>query len=187
MGSRKDATKKKILEVTAALLESAENPENITVREIADAAGVGIGLINYHFGSRDRLIKEALSTKIASIASIMEKLDGDLSDPVRYLKEMLVIMSDVSMKDRRMNRFSAEYELTKGDLSICLYLLPILREIYKDRKSETELRLIAFQIIATTQSIYLRQDAFHMLTGIDIENKTERDHLINMIVDDLIK
>lgn len=187
MGSKKDATKKKILEVTCELLESVATPDDITVREIADKADVGIGLINYHFGSRDNLVREAVSLKIESIASIMEKLDGDLSNPVQYLKQMLITMSDIGMKDLGMNKFSAEYELTKGDFSICLYLLPILREIFKGKKSEIELRLIAFQIIVATQSIYLRQEAFHMLTGIDIKNKAERDCLIEMIIDNLIK
>ena len=187
MGTKKEETKKKIMEVTIDLLNSIENPDDITVRKIAEVAGIGVGLINYHYESRDNLIKEAISMKMESLAGIMEKLDGDLSDPIEYLKAMLITMSDTAMKNRRLNKFSVEFDLLKGDFRICLYLLPVLRKIYNDSKSETDLRLIAFQIIVAMQSVYLRYEAFHMLTGIDIEIKRERDNLINSIVDNLIK
>lgn len=187
MGSKKEDTKKKIIEVTNKLLDAAENPEDITVRKIAEAAGIGVGLINYHYASRDNLIKEVISMKMESLAEIMEKLDGDLSDPTKYLKEMLMMMSDTAMKNHKLNKFSVEYDLLKGNFRVCLYLLPVLRKIYNGGKSETDLRLIAFQIIVAMQNVYLRQEAFHMLTGINIEIKNERDTLVNSIVDNLIR
>lgn len=187
MSSKKEETKKKIMEVTMNLVDSVENPDDITVRKIAESAGVGVGLINYYYGSRDNLIKEAASMKMESMAEIMEKLDGDLSNPVKYLKEMLMMMSDTAMKNSRFSKFSVEYDLLKGNFRICLYLLPVLRKIFDESKSETDLRLIAFQIIVAMQSVYVRQEAFHMLTGIDIEIKKERDTLIDSIVDNLIR
>jgi AcrR family transcriptional regulator len=186
MGSRKEETKNKIMDITVNLLETEQNPNDITVRRIAQEAGIGVGLINYYYGSRDNLMKEAVSVKMESIAEIMGNLDKELSNPMEYLKTMLVIMSDTAMKNSKLNKLSAEYDLIKGDFRICLYLLPILRKIYPDGKSETDLRLIAFQIIVAMQSIYLRQEAFHMLTGIDIGIKRERDALIGSIVDNLI-
>lgn len=187
MGSKKDETKKKIMEVTIALLDSVENPDHITVRKIAETAEIGVGLINYYYKSRDNLIKEAVSMKMESMAEIMEKLSVDFGDPRKYLKEMLIIMSDTAMKNSRLNKFSIGYEILNGDFRICLYLLPVLRKIYNDSKTETDLRLIAFQIIVAMQSIYLRQEAFHMLTGIDVEIKKERDKLIDTILENLIR
>ena len=187
MASKKEETKKKIIEVTTALLDTVENPDNITIRQIAELAGIGVGLINYHFTSRENLMYEAVSVKMESLAGTMDNMDQYKDDPLKYLKEMLINMSDIAMKNRRFNKISVEYDLLKGNFKICLYLLPVLRKIYGDSKSETELRLIAFQIIVTTQSIYLRDDAFHMLTGINVEVKTERDNLLNTIVDNLIK
>ncbi|QHQ61550.1 TetR family transcriptional regulator [Anaerocolumna sedimenticola] len=187
MGLKKKETKKKIMEATMHLLNSNENPDDITVRKIAESAGIGIGLINYYYESRDKLIKEAVSIKMESIAEVMEKLGGDLSDPVKYIKEMLISMSDLAMKNSRLNKFSIEYDLLKGNFNICLYLIPALSKVYNTSKSDTELRVIAFQLIVTMQSIYLRQEAFHMLTGINIEIKEERDKLITSIVDNLIR
>ena len=186
MTSKKEETKKKIIAVTAALLDSVENPDDITIRQIAEGAGIGVGLINYHFTSREKLMHEVVSKKMESLAVTLENMDEYKDDPLKYLKNMLINLSDIATENRRLNKISLEYDLLKGDFKTSLYLLPILREIFKGSKSETDLRLIAFQIIVTTQSIYLRQDAFHMLTGINIEIKSERDSLIKSIVDNLI-
>jgi AcrR family transcriptional regulator len=186
MSTKKEAAKRKLLEAATALLEAKDNPDDVTVREIAETAGVGLGLINYYFESRDQLIHEAVSMKMASLASLAVNLD-DTSDPIQRLKNLLVSISDIGMKDSKLNKISAEYELLNGDFSACLYLLPALRSIHNGKKSETDLRLLAYQIITTFQSIYIRQQAFHMYSGINIENKNERDSLISSIVDNLIK
>jgi AcrR family transcriptional regulator len=186
MTSKKEETKKKIIEATINLLDSVEDPDDITIRRIAEGAGIGIGLINYHFISRENLMNEAVSIKMESMAGKLENLSEYQDNPLKYLKIMLIRMSDIAMKNRRLNKIIVEYDLLKGNFKICLYLLPILREIFKGSKSETDLRLIAYQIIVTTQSICLRQEAFHMLTGINVEIKTDRDSLINSIVDNLI-
>ena len=187
MNSRKETAKKKLLDATTALLDTTDNPDDITVRKIAETAGVGVGLINYYFESRDQLIHEAVSLKMDFLASIMKNQDDGSSDPKQNIKHILISMSDIGMKDQKMNKISVEYELLNGDFNACLYLLPILRKIYNGQKSETDLRLLAFQIIIAFQSIYLRQQAFHMYSGINIENKSERDCLISSIVDNLIK
>lgn len=186
MGDKSAETKARILKATQRLLEGTD-PEKITIREIAAEAGIGIGLINYHFKTRDNLIREAVGTRLTSMAEIMENLEGDAGNPAEYLKRMLKAMSDVAMKNPKLTRVSVEYEMLKGNYRICLYLLPALKAATRGERSETELRLIAFQIIVALQNVYLRQDAFHFLTGIDIEKKDERDKLIHSIVDNLIK
>jgi Transcriptional regulator len=187
MSIRKEATKKKLVESAVCLLESADKPEDITVRQIAETAGVGVGLINYYFESRDQLIHEAVSMKMNSLASFNTDQDEYENDPVQNLKNLIISMSDIGMKDSKLNKIYAEYELLNGDFSTCLYLLPILRKIYNGERNETELRLLAYQLITIFQSIYIRQQEFHMYLGINIENKKERDDLISSIVDNLLK
>lgn len=187
MSTKKEAAKRKLLEATASLLETTVNPDDITVRQIAETAGVGVGLINYYFESRDQLIHEAVSMKMDSLASFVDNQEEYTNDPIQYLKNLLISMSDIGMKDSKLNKISAEYELLNGDFSACLYLLPVLRKIYNGKKSETDLRLLAYQLIIVFQSIYIRQQAFHMYSGINIENKSERDLLISLIVDNLLK
>ena len=187
MSSKKEITKKKIMDTTLYLLDQSEDPDTVTVRRIAEAAGVGAGLINYYYQSRDNLINEAIGMKMTSLAEVMEKSDGDMSDPKSYLKEMLIALSDTAAQNRRLSSFSAEYNLLKGDYKTCLYLLPVLRRVYNNSRPEMDLRLIAYQIIVAMQSVYFGQESFLMFTGINIEIKQERDSLIHSIVDNLIK
>ena len=50
--------KEAIIQATIKLIEeNGEHLEEITVRDICKNAGVGLGLVNYHFGSKDKLIE----------------------------------------------------------------------------------------------------------------------------------
>ena len=52
-----DEAKELIIQASIELIEASEgNIRNITARSIADKSGVSLGLINYHFGSKDKLI-----------------------------------------------------------------------------------------------------------------------------------
>jgi AcrR family transcriptional regulator len=55
------STREKILDVTIDLIEKVGTAK-ATTRTIAAAAGVNIAAINYHFGSKEKLVDEALST-----------------------------------------------------------------------------------------------------------------------------
>ena len=50
--------KETIIQTTIALIEEkGEDLDKITVREISKKAGVGLGLVNYHFGNKDKLME----------------------------------------------------------------------------------------------------------------------------------
>ena len=56
---------KAIIQATIALInENGECIDDITVREICKKADVGLGLINYHFGSKENLIKRRTAIKL---------------------------------------------------------------------------------------------------------------------------
>ena len=49
-------TKEKLIDATFALMEEADDPLNVTSRQIAERAGTKPSMINYCFGSRENLI-----------------------------------------------------------------------------------------------------------------------------------
>ena len=51
-----DNQEKIIQAATELIQEKGERFNDITVREICKKAGVGLGLLNYHFGNKERLI-----------------------------------------------------------------------------------------------------------------------------------
>lgn len=56
---KNDEVKKSIIKATIEIIEKSDGDiKNITARKIADKSGVALGLINYHFGSKENLIAE---------------------------------------------------------------------------------------------------------------------------------
>ncbi len=68
-------TKEKILKCTTELiLERGGDISNVTIRTIAARAGIGVGLTNHYFSSKEQLIEEC----IASVFSeLFEQLAGN--------------------------------------------------------------------------------------------------------------
>lgn len=64
--------------------------DKITVRQIAEQAGAGIGSINYYFGSRDKLLSIAIGNILAETANqYIDQKDTSGLEPVERLKNML--------------------------------------------------------------------------------------------------
>lgn len=71
-------SKETIIQATMELIaEKGEHLNNITVREICKKSAVGLGLINYHFGNKEKLIELCIERVINGIVdkfhSIQEK------------------------------------------------------------------------------------------------------------------
>ncbi|QIZ05587.1 TetR/AcrR family transcriptional regulator [Priestia megaterium] len=88
--SEKDMTTKgNILNSTLELIKT-EGLENVTLRKIAALAEVNLALINYYFGSKDKLINEALKVLLASFREAFLILDDHSIPPKKRLKTFMV-------------------------------------------------------------------------------------------------
>ncbi len=70
---------KEALAEAAAELFAERGPARVTVREVADRAGVNHGLVHYYFGSKEGLVAAALGACVDAVAA---ELEG-APDPVR--------------------------------------------------------------------------------------------------------
>ena len=76
--------KNHIIEITTELIEQYNgNIKDITARMIAKKADVGLGLINYHFGSKDKLITECVQRIIGKIVTEFQMTRQYKSDKER--------------------------------------------------------------------------------------------------------
>lgn len=67
--------KEAMMQATISLIrEKGDRLNEITVREICKRAGVGLGLLNYHFGNKDRLIERCVEQMINSIIVRFQEL-----------------------------------------------------------------------------------------------------------------
>lgn len=84
-----DLTKKElILNATLDLIQK-EGFEGVTVRKISALANVNIGLVNYHFGSKDKLINAAIQILACTFKESFSILDDEQTPPRERLKQFL--------------------------------------------------------------------------------------------------
>lgn len=82
-------TKKNILNATLELIKT-EGADQVTLRKITAAANVNLALVNYYFGSKDKLINEALKMLLTSFQDNFAVLDDTTLNPKDRLKAFML-------------------------------------------------------------------------------------------------
>jgi AcrR family transcriptional regulator len=188
MDKKDQDARNRILKATKEILDETDNIEQITVRQIAERANVGVGLINYHFKSKDNLLGTAVGNEMAKMAGDFLKAgSGHGMDPVERLKVMLKELFQYGEKHKDFLKYTMTHSIINGDMQAQLTLVPILRDIFGDQKDEINLRIIAIQILLPLQVTALSPQAFHFFSGIDLFDETQRNKFIDTLVDNLIR
>lgn len=140
----KVSARDRILAIAVQRLKEGEADE-LTMRTIADDAGVGLGLINYHFGSKRDLL---LAAAEELLGRGWEQEQGDsLADPRldaetrirRTLRERMRALE----AEPSVARWLAQEELVAGDLDGARAFMIPLRELLGAERTDLELRLLA--------------------------------------------
>lgn len=188
MNQQEKDTRQLIIDTAKDLMNETGNIEEITVRQIAARAEVGIGLINYHFKSKDNLLSAAVGDVMSEIITRFMKGDNDtISQPVVKLKTLVKELYSFGGRSEKLIRFILNREITGGDLRTALHLISFLKEIYGEDEDEMKLRIIALQILLPIQVTGLNQEAFLMYSGIDLTDAQQRDKFIDTLINNLIK
>lgn len=188
MNNKDTDNKEKIINTVIEMLNEMDDPNKITIRKIAERVGVGTGLINYHFQTREALLNQAVITSMKDIALKLNFIDrSSFENPEEKLKEIIKELADIAIQNSKFLKISASYELLQGNIQTPLYYMPLLSEIYDGKKDEIELKIMAMQLNSIMQVVFLRAPAFQTYAGIDIYNKSERDRFIDICVNNLIK
>jgi AcrR family transcriptional regulator len=171
-------SKEHILDSTVNLLLESKDPESITVRDIAAAAGVQLAMINYHFHTKDELMYQAVTILRNRMAGDWLSVKrGKMSAYTRF-REMLIALCGMSVKYSQYMRLTVEYELTKAEIVSTQYTLPLIREICGDKRSETSIRITAYEIISTLQLIFYRAKDISAYLGFDV---LKHDRMVEII------
>lgn len=88
------STKEKIIKVTMEII-AAEGFHNVTIRKIANRAGVNLAAVNYHYGSKDAVINEALKTVTIQIINAFLWLKKEEIEPGIRLQHFILEYSNV--------------------------------------------------------------------------------------------
>ncbi|QHQ63392.1 TetR family transcriptional regulator [Anaerocolumna sedimenticola] len=178
--------REKIISAVRELLSEGCPVEDITVRKIAQQAGVGIGTVSYHFHSKDKLVYEVIAGQMANLAEGLSPSEGS-GTPFERLKGFFYQTAELALQYSEIFRVQLSYEIVNGDMSICYFITPLLKELYGGTKSDLEIKVIALQMISAMQVILLKMEEFKRYSGINIRDTKEREEALNIILNTAIK
>lgn len=185
---KSEETKNKIIDTTISLIESQDGDvSKITIRKIAEKAGIGVGLINHYFGTKDNLIEVCVQKIIEKVvyhhgseASYINKQEITSVDQIKGIAKyvmnflfehpqisMISILGDLKKPHIKDNSVGTIYGFAS--------YMP------KTRINETNL-LKAFELVALMQVAFIKKDILKELCNINLDNKEERDKYIDSLV-----
>lgn len=175
-------TEKDIIDAaTFLLLESKGEFQKVSVRKIAQRANVGIGLINYHFKSKDKLLDICVQNIVnRHISGFKPSKKG------QSVRESLYIVgkdvADYLWDNKNVSKISiiSDFKNPKLDDNTMKTVAGIDFVYGKGTDSFN-----SFLLASALQAVFLKSDVVKSL-GYDTENKQVRDKLIEYLVDKLI-
>ena len=182
--------KEVIIDVTTELIqENNGNITKITSRKIAERAGVGLGLINYHFGSKDNLITICVQRIINNVVMCFapdkknyNEKDGlddkeRLADWAKQVYDFLFdnyAISKISILGDMQN-YQAKSNSVYTQMG---FSMAIRNDIGEENK-----KLLAFILTSTMQVAFLSGTSSKEILGYDLTIKSERDRYIDRLVE----
>jgi len=176
--------KGKIMAAVRALLSEGCPIDDITVRKIAQRAGVGIGTVSYHFHSKDRLVYEVIGAQMADLAGGLHPSEG-AGTALERLKRFFLQTADIALQYSEIIRAQLSYDVVHGDMSICYFITPLLKEHFGRSKSDLEIKVMALQMIAALQRILLKMEDFQRYSGVNIRDAKQREEVIDILISTL--
>ncbi len=182
-----------IIQATIALIkEKGENIEEITVREICRRAEVGLGLVNYYFDNKDKLIElcvekiiNGIVDKFAEIrektknCTPYEKLDRLGNMTLTFLFEHYAVAKISILTDMRTPK---ENDNTHRTYLAFLPLVAACRPDFDDDK----VKRMTYCLITVMQQAFLRHEIILLTHGIDLSNAQERTDYHRQMIKDIL-
>lgn len=186
--------KETIIQATIALIEEkGEDLDTVTVREISKRAGVGLGLVNYHFGNKDKLIELCVERIVNSIVEqfqyIREKTQGLTAfEKLEYLGGMTF---DFLFEHYAVSRFSVLTDMKNpkpDDNTHRTYAayLPLVAACRPDWDEQTVKRK-TYCLISIMQQTFLRYETASAMLDMDLSQKENRRTWHTQILHDILE
>lgn len=181
-------TKQKLIDAAFALMEEAEDPLNVTSRQIAERAGTKPSMINYCFGSREDLLYATFQKQYLDFLNENDVAEVIASGkpPKDILKDLHFIVARCLVKNPKFTKAITGHVLFNRDLSKESFSFPYVKKHYNGKKTDKECRLIAYEMSAMMQLIICRKDDIRESFGIDLDNEKELKKYLDMRIDLLL-
>lgn len=186
--------KESIIQATIALIEEkGENIDTITVREICKKAHVGLGLVNYYFENKDKLIDicvEKIVNGIVDKFTIIreqtknctpyEKLECLGNMTLSFLFDHYAVAKISIMTDMRNPKENDNTHRTY------LAFLPLVAACRTDWDID-KIKRMTYCLITTMQQAFLRHEIILLTQGINLLNAEERKAYHSQMLKDILE
>ena len=177
--------KERIIKAATTLInESAGDVNYITTRRIAEKAQVGIGLINYHFQTKENLIKICVQNMIREMVCSTASSDNEVT-------EALTVKERLAQAGKRI----CDFFMLNPTASRISILADLQASTYDDKNHainsiladsslcEKDRAMASFIFTSTIQWALMRKDAMKLIMDNDFDLKKDRDTFIEQLVD----
>lgn len=184
--SDNEKSKNHIIHITTELLKEYNgNTQKITSRLIAERAGIGLGSINYYFGSKENLITECIQRIINKMLlgftpDITDFTTEDgLSDKTRliswasqtfdFLFENQAIAKISILSDMQNYLTNSNSVYTQKGFAFAI----------RSHDNEEAKKLLVFILVSAMQAAFLARNIAKEILGYDLYSKPQRDLFIS--------
>lgn len=185
-------TREKIMNTALELVKSETDYAKITVRKIVSAAGVSLSAVNYHFGSKEKLINEVVKRPILEfMASAENPYEKYADDPVKVFKEAVKLPAKYLAENPNIARISILSDMSApigNDLTeqTVNYLMPAAKAALSGLE-QTDIEMELWGLVSLMQTAFLRSRSYLSQTGIDYFNERDRNRFLERYIDILIE
>lgn len=185
---KNEKVKENIVEITTKLIEQYNgDTKKVTARLIAEKTGIGLGSINYYFGSKENLITECVQRIIGKVIADV-KMKKEYSTDKERLTAWAVYVFDFLFEYSSISRISI-----LGDLQNYTLDCNSVRTQYgfmnsvTDGVSDRDKSMLVFILTAAMQSAFLGRETVKQLLGYDFEKSEDRAAYIKRLTDILFE
>lgn len=185
---KSEELKGKIIEAATELIINSDGDiQKITTRNIAEKANVGVGLINYHFQTKENLIELCVQRIIENvILNFKPSIEENISSTER-LKRVAKMVADFLINNEAVSRISILGDMAnpKTDDNTTKTMRGFNLALGECKVAENEKSILIFILTSIMQSIFLRKDICFQLFNINFYDKRERDLFLDFLIDRL--
>lgn len=191
-----EEVKQKIISTAIECIEQ-EGFQNVTIRKIAEAAGVNVAAINYHFGSKEQLLNIVMNATLneSYINNIQDYAEMWQSDTRNALKSFLEDTLQGTINYPNLTKAPLSDAFNKNDLNsnsvqrtntFLSELYDLIKSILRS-EDEMENKMAVVQLFSVFLMTSMLPGLFDQFLGVELKTPENQKRFIEVLLKNYVK